>query len=183
MLGACTSSIDEPVRLSPKPGLVATASPTERSPTRVPPTNTRPAPSPTTQPSATQSANGQEPVVILQQEGGFAGVMASWSIYQDGRIVAEGSGAGTVSGEFQVEPGAVSELIANIEETGFYQLQPAKLEPVCCDFFVFTLTVQRDGRDFTMAYSDGDQSAPESLQLAVGVVQSFLSGATADSQS
>ncbi len=179
ILGACSPPASDDDPLPPSPESTATFIPTSTSPPSLPRASYPPPAAASPESLVSPTARRQEPIIIFRQEGGFAGAMLQWLIYEDGRVIAEGSGPGAVSGQYQVDPGAVSELMATLEDTGYFRERPVKGNPVCCDFFTFTLTVRRDDQEITFSYSDGDQSAPEFLRMATAAVQAFQEEVTA----
>lgn len=142
---------------SPKP----TAKPTERS-SRTPtiePTISRATPDPATE---------AKPVITFKQEGGFAGLDQTWSIFSDGRVLTPDGGM------VLVEADSVSDLLVEIEQAGFFALSQPKTEPVCCDFFTFTISARYGDQENTISMSEGGPDLPPAFTTSVLAIQEFL---------
>lgn len=111
----------------------------------------------------------QETVIEFSVEGGFAGINRWWLIYEDGRVEGDAGQA------WQVDPQTVAELLAVIEETGFFDMVPSEPEPFCCDFFTFTLSARKDLLENTITISEADPSMTAELEEAITAVQQFVS--------
>lgn len=114
----------------------------------------------------------EEAVILLGQEGGFAGVMNTWVIFPDGRVVDK-SGA-----EFQVKPELVAGLLETIDQSGFYSLSQPKPSDVCCDFFTYTLIASEGSQRNAITLSEADPNMPESLLLTIRAVQELIDAGT-----
>jgi hypothetical protein len=111
--------------------------------------------------------NGK-PVIIFHQEGGYAGVDLTWSIYANGLIVTpEGE-------EISVAPAVVDELLKIIEQTGFFEFVQPKPSNICCDFFTFTLAVTNGDLKNVITYNGGDTNIPAGIAEAVSAVQQVI---------
>jgi hypothetical protein len=109
-----------------------------------------------------------KPVIIFHQEGGFAGVDLTWSIYGNGLIV-------TPDGEeISVAPAVVDELLEIIEQTGFFEFVQPKPSNICCDFFTFTLAVTNGDLNNVITYNGGDTNIPAGIAEAVSAVQQVI---------
>ncbi|MCI0394380.1 MAG: hypothetical protein L0332_15435 [Chloroflexi bacterium] len=157
-----------------------TATPDLVSPTAPPVTDTPVSTEPTAPPEeVTPDVTGLLPegaVIFFSQEGGFAGIMESWTIYADGRVVK------STGDTWQVTPQAVSDLQMTIERTGFFDL-PATTRPanICCDFFTYSLAVTYNGQTNVVVMSDGDPNMPQAMRDAVTAVQLFIRDLQAES--
>jgi hypothetical protein len=108
-------------------------------------------------------------VVVFRREGGIAGLSEQWTIFPDGRVQdADGN-------QYEIEPAAVTAMLAAIESAGFMELDnsgpPADL---CCDRFVYTLAVRLGDRVHTMQTVDGAEDVPEGLIATIDAVQSVV---------
>jgi hypothetical protein len=108
-------------------------------------------------------------VIVFRREGGIAGVSEEWTIFEDGRIVDAAGNA------FSLEPAGVTAMLDTIRATGFMELEigDAPVE-LCCDRFVYTLSVRLDGQVQTMTMVDGQENVPPALTAAIDSVQSVL---------
>jgi hypothetical protein len=165
---------------SPTSSPTAEPSPTELLATSLPAAETAPAVTPAG-PAGTGSL-AEETVAVLDatvtlpegaviyfsQEGGFAGVMYSWIVYEDGTIV---NSAGQIT---RVPPEDVAAALEAIEQSGFYDLNQPKPSDVCCDFFHYTL-VARDGSRFNaVSLSEGDPNMPVVFSESVAVMLALI---------
>lgn len=107
-------------------------------------------------------------VVIFRRSGGFAGVNEEWVIYADGRVKS------SQGEEWQADPAAVGDLLAQIDGYDFFSLRSQYIPAnPCCDLFSYELIVNDRGRVHLVATVDG-ADAPEGLQLALQAVQEFI---------
>lgn len=149
------------------------------TPTVEPTRTTRPSDTPTTavaeltevyptSPVETPTGSAQtagEPVIILQQEGGYAGVMQTWAIYADGHILTEQNSS------CRAEPESISDLQTMAEESGFFEMSFTQASAICCDFFTYTLTIQSGDMVNTVVVSEGDPKMPQELRELLFSVQ------------
>jgi hypothetical protein len=111
----------------------------------------------------------EEATLSYQRSGGFAGLDETWLIYGDGRIV-EPNGNETL-----IEPEQVAQLLVDLEEAGFFQLDPTyEPENPCCDRFTYVLTAQVGERANRMSAVDGVESVPEELWDSLAIVRLFI---------
>lgn len=109
-----------------------------------------------------------EPVIIFHQEGGFAGVDLTWTIYNNGLIVTpEGQ-------ELSIAPADINELLETIGGTGFFELSQPKPGNICCDFFTFTLGVSYGDLKNVITINDGDPNKAAGFSAAVSAVQQLI---------
>ena len=155
---------------SPTPVPAATSAPTLPAATSAPtlPTATSAPTLPPDDISEDTPEETGEPVIIFHQEGGFAGVDLTWSIYANGLIV-------TPDGEeISVAPAVVDELLELIEQIGFFELVQPKPSNICCDFFTYTLAVSNGDLNNVITFSGGDPNIPAGLSEAVSAVQLII---------
>ena len=118
----------------------------------------------TRQPAAT----GQLPVLVFQWRGGIAGRNDLWSIYAGGTI------RNNRDQQIIVAPETVTNLMRQLEQLGFYDLQD-RYEPAgtCNDCFEYTIYAYRNGeRKAIFAIDDG--KLPEPLSQAVRAIQAVV---------
>jgi hypothetical protein len=171
---ACDAPSTEPSTPSPVatvaeplPEDTPSATATNVSPTPIPAAKLAPTLPPGDLSKGSPEVTG-EPVIIFHQEGGFAGVDLTWSIYDNGLIV-------TPAGEeLSVAPAIVEELLEIITQTGFFEIVQPKTSNICCDFFTYTLTVSTGNLNNTITFTDGDPNAPPGLTKAVSAVQQLI---------
>jgi hypothetical protein len=166
-------------------GLLVACSPTGAgeeaatiTPTAAPALDTVPPPSAEGEEAATPApeSEGQpeaelpeSAVILFHREGGIAGVSEEWTVFADGRVV---DAAGN---EFQLEPAAVTAMLATIQATGFMELDNSQAPvELCCDRFVYTLTVRLDDRTHSMTMVDGQENVAPALEEAINTVQSAI---------
>lgn len=113
-------------------------------------------------------------VIIYERSGGFAGIMQTYEIYADGRIVIRD---GDTEIETRVSPSDVQTALIRIEELGFFDL-PAPFGPVSAfaDRIVHTITVKRDGRPVTVRTVDGATDEPAGLRDVIEVLNRLVAG-------
>lgn len=125
-------------------------------------------------PSPTHSENSTGPdaadgVIVYTREGGFAGVVETWTIHEDGRIT-------TPTGDEETRPAAAAQsLFATFESSGFYALEEEYLpEDPCCDRFTYTLEATDSGREHRVVTMDGVSDAPDVLMSMISETETFL---------
>jgi len=162
-----------PLQENPPARVTATASPTPSltattvSPTPLPAAFSTPSLSPDDISGEHPEETGQ-PVIVFHQEGGFAGVDLTWTIYDNGLIVTPDDQ------ELSVAPADINELLKTIEATGFFELGQPKPANICCDFFTFTLSVSDGDLNNVITVNDGDPNKAAGLSEAVSAVQQLI---------
>ena len=74
-----------------------------------------------------------------------------------------------------VTPKEVQQLLAQIEQAGFFETpQTGKLVVPCCDRFSYTLTVSLEGKSHTIQTYDGAENQPQAIQSAFVAVANFI---------
>ena len=168
LLVGCTGAIPT--------GAPGTALPAEQSDAVYPPpTQTPPTPEAYLGPEkapAPAGPRGELPegaVISYSRSGGFAGVEEEWFIYPDGRV------AMTEGGTQQMTAEQVNELLAGLQEAGFFTSPGYSSPPgVCADCFTYTLAVEKDGQVYTAQVLDSDQQVPQAVRDALALVTQFL---------
>ena len=125
--------------------------------------------------SSAESEDLEEDVVLVyKRSGGFAGLDEEFTIYANGRITSKDGR------EWWVEPEQVDLLLAELEQMGFFDLQPSYLpKNPCCDLFFYELSVYSGDQVWTVHTVDGAPGAPDSLWEMLDLVQMFLNQAMA----
>jgi hypothetical protein len=137
-----------------------------------------PSPPPSTQPSETPTLDDSDSppqalpdgaVIVYRRSGGIAGLDETFTIYQDGRITSSDGG------EWYVSPQDLQDLMKQIKQVGFFQVeQTGPFNVPCCDRFSYTLTVNLEGKTHTVQTYDGAVDQPESVQSAINAINTFL---------
>jgi hypothetical protein len=92
------------------------------------------------------------------QEGGFAGIQQEWVIEGSGRVLQNGTEVR------QLKPEEINHIYQTLLDNDFFTLAPTyKAEEQCCDFFIYTLVVQADGRTTSVRAVGGPPEIPEWL--------------------
>ena len=169
VLAACTpSSKDSDGEESRTPEVatevIPTSTPAARA-TRIPTNTSMPATkSPTQTPRSLPSENYAGVLIIFRQEGGFAGLDITWRIYNDGRIEQDDEIIG------ELDQNALLLLMDKIDGSGFYDMDLAEPENICCDFFTFTITVLDGDRANSITISEADPAMPPGLEDVIRLV-------------
>lgn len=153
--------------IEPTPLITLSTTMPEAIPSSSPTLSGSPTISPTGTGESTQEAT-RKPAIILHQQGGFAGVDLTWSIYKHGQIVTPDKE------EHWVDPAVVVELLEVIAQTGFFELEQEKPKNICCDFFTYTLAANNGEQNNIITFSDGDPNLPPGLSDAVSVVKQLI---------
>jgi len=165
------ATVSEPLQDDTPSATATTASPTPIPAATSAPTLPAATSAPTLMPDDISEDTPEEtgePVIIFHQEGGFAGVDLTWSIYANGLIV-------TPDGEeISVAPAVVDEILELIEQIGFFEIVQPKPKNICCDFFTYTLAVTNGDLKNVITFSGGDPNIPAGLAEAVSAVQLLI---------
>lgn len=167
LVQACTPSAgDINDAATPEPAITIETVPT---PTLIPvvktikestavPTNS-PGSEATLDPSENVDSGG--PVILLRQEGGFAGVDNTYVIHPNGRVELNSEYIGTL------DAAKHQEVLKKIEESGFYELSIEAAEGICCDFFTYTLMVTDGDLENSIMLSENDPQMPKDLERII----------------
>lgn len=101
------------------------------------------------------------PVILLRQEGGFAGVDNTYVIHPNGRVELNSEYIGTL------DAAKHQEVLKKIEESGFYELSIEAAEGICCDFFTYTLMVTDGDLENSITLSENDPQMPKDLERII----------------
>lgn len=114
-----------------------------------------------------------EPVIVFQQEGGFAGLSQTWEIFADGTL------AGPDDQMREVDPETVAELLAQAETADFAALEQSYIpkEELCCDRFTYTITIAVGGETKTVQTIDDAPGQPPGLAELIGEINALITGA------
>ncbi|MDA8216874.1 MAG: hypothetical protein M0Z94_04575 [Dehalococcoidales bacterium] len=130
-------------------------------------------PTATTAPTAISAAQSTptaaDPVIIYQRSGGFAAKTVERTVYPDGRVVAAD---GT---EQKVPATKVSDLVAQLEEEGFFKLEHTYgMDSQCRDCYQYDITV-RSGDMLKQVQAVGEaQEIPDSAREMIGQIEALL---------
>lgn len=115
------------------------------------------------------------PLIVFRRSGGLMGVSESWVIYEDGRVVYQEEIKGeSAAGEIDTQE--VAQLLALIEETGFFSFSDSYMpQNICCDRFSYEITLFQDGQSKRVTTMDGAE-APEGLWTIIGELNKLLAG-------
>ncbi len=115
------------------------------------------------------------PLIVFRRSGGLMGVSESWVIYEDGRVVYQEEIKGeSAAGEIDTQE--VAQLLALIEETGFFSFSDSYMpQNICCDRFSYEITLFQDGPSKRVTTMDGAE-APEGLWTIIGELNKLLAG-------
>ncbi|MDT8306486.1 MAG: hypothetical protein RRC07_11160 [Anaerolineae bacterium] len=118
-----------------------------------------------------------EAVVIFEQSGGFAGETVTYRVYRDGVVEKEsdGSGVGTVAAAVITDTAAVEELLADLEDAGFFELEEDQMpaDP-CCDRFNYMLTATSGTQSNTIRTVEGTEGLPSAVWESIELVERFV---------
>lgn len=157
-LAACAPP---PVSSTP-PGQRATAPATPTALATIAPTAQPQAPATPAKgnPDTPVEALPENVVLVLRREGGFAGRRDLWTVYKTGRIE-------TNKGETQqIGENAVSALLKDIDNLGFFELKDDYRNRSCADCFEYTLTAISGNKRKTVRTNDAGEM-PATLQQII----------------
>lgn len=143
--------------------------PTPEATTQEAPTRQDQTPTPAATPTPGSRSSGA--AITFERSGGIAGLSEHWTIYLDGRVMGPAEEEATIPAE------AVSQLLAEIEDAGFFEWPPLprSLES-CADCFTYSITVEYQGKTNRIALVDGQSDAPEEartiLERILGILDS-----------
>ena len=111
-------------------------------------------------------------VIVIEKFGGSRCVDWLFGLYPDGRIVGDD---GTHEYETQVEPEAVTDLVANLEGLGWFtdEMYTTWHHP-CGECYTYTITVTSGDEVKTVGAVDGGTDAPAKYWLATSRISALL---------
>jgi hypothetical protein len=119
--------------------------------------------------SITPTPEPGETVIILEQNGGIAGVHKVWTIYSDGRVLS-----GDQAGQ-SLQKDQVKTLLADIEKLGFYKMQADYSEnSVCNDCFIYSVTITSEVQSRTVTGVEGDINTPAEFLQIVEMINNLV---------
>lgn len=105
-------------------------------------------------------------VITFTQEGGIMGLQLELVIDSSGRVTQDGA---VIT---QLTPEQMTALYQTLLDNDFFTLAPDyQAEDICCDFFVYTLTVHANGTTTAVRTVGGPPDTPEWLW---NVLQPFI---------
>lgn len=122
------------------------------------------------------AAQGQA-AIIFQRTGGIAGEDVTYRIDPSGMMeILRGPGGPDQPVEaVPVNPMAVGELLADLEEAGFFELATEETtEAPCCDRFVYYLTVTFGELTNSITVVEAEEDVSEAALRSVELVQTFV---------
>lgn len=121
-------------------------------------------------PGRDNTSGASDTVIIYRVSGGLAGENKQWTIYSDGSV-ATGEDE-----KYVVEAAEVSQLIREIEDLGFMEMEAARSSPfsACRDCFTYEISVSSGGRTNTVAAEEGSQDVPPEFWQVAESVFNFI---------
>lgn len=116
-------------------------------------------------------------VVFFERSGGLAGQLLTVRIYSDGTIErAQGKPSPDLPVEAAaVDPAAVAELIAGLEEAGYFDLERTYLpKDTCCDRQLYLISVQGDEGLHTVEALEATEGTPEALWQSIELIEALI---------
>jgi hypothetical protein len=109
--------------------------------------------------------------ITFDRSGGIAGISEHWTIYLDGRVI------GPAEEEARIPADQVSQVLAEIEASGFFEWPPlSRSLESCADCFTYSITVEYQGKTNRITLVDGQSGAPEEawtiLERILGILAS-----------
>ncbi len=120
-------------------------------------------------------AGGEDVVIVLQSEGGFAGLSETTVIHDDGKV--EITGRDRPQRTLQASAEQVAALVSIFERENFSNLRPSYLPQVtCCDRMIYTITYYQNGKSKSVTTIDANPEEPPALQAVMQALNNFLAG-------
>ena len=115
-----------------------------------------------------------DPIVVYERDNGIGGYRTIWWFYLDGRMETNSRGADRGMG-WVPEP-ALHDVIRNIVDAGFLELEPSYLpKSHCCGWRSYKITVVYQGAHQTVDASDStDEAHPQALDVAVREINGLI---------
>jgi hypothetical protein len=126
--------------------------------------------SPLPSPLASPIAAPDGALIRLHRTGGFAGVDETWLIYGDGRIGYSGRGSGRAK---QLTPDEMSSLLVAAQKV-MQMGQPYMAQDLCCDRFIYDITIALDGQMKTVRTVDAAPDEPPAVTKLLAVITSAV---------
>ncbi len=128
-----------------------------------------PGPSPLNSPLAAPQFSS----ITYHRSGGIAGADDTWKISADGQVSHQGQTAGA---SVQLTSAQMADLEAAIQAANFTSLADSYLpDNVCCDRFLYEVTVVLDGQSKTVRTIDASPNAPAELNRLVEMLNQLVS--------
>lgn len=110
--------------------------------------------------------------IVYEVSGGIAGISEKWTIYLDGQVVSEEGSRRLVTTE------QVTELLSQVEAKGFFELNDRYVPfDTCCDRFLYTISVQYNGKYHQVTMLEATPDTPQSVWDILAAVQRLIEGA------
>jgi hypothetical protein len=126
----------------------------------------------TKQPGEASPAPAEDPAVVYEKSGGFAGISEKWTIFTSGKIVGQQGEA------YQVDAERVTQLVDEIQAAGFFELEAnyGKFTK-CRDCFNYQVQVVRQGQRMTVVSTGTAEEMPKAFTAAVEKIEALLAEA------
>jgi hypothetical protein len=172
LLAGCTSTADvstvfiDPDTTDTPRALTSTIETASKTPLPTNTAATKPAtePSKAITPSVDVTANPDEVVIILHQEGGYAGIDDVRILYQDGRIEKNGELSGQLSAQ------ELFLLLETLDQSSFFELDHPEPGNFCCDFFTLTVSATVGDKFNAISISNGDPDLPAEINEIISLL-------------
>lgn len=123
-------------------------------------------------PSATADPSSLN--IVLQRSGGFTGRTEAFVLKSDGTVTM-------AVGNMHVPGGtaAAQQLARNLVATNILSVPPGDYLPsnVCCDRYLFELTLALDGKTYHYVTLEGTDSTPPSLRETIALIEDYITSA------
>jgi hypothetical protein len=107
--------------------------------------------------------------LIFQRTGGLMGVADHWSIFPDGRIVANNGQ------EVQVEPERIQQLLTDVKSLGFFEMNKAYMpKNTCCDRFTYIIIARDADKIHSVTTIDAAPNAPPALWQIIEAIHRLI---------
>ncbi len=116
--------------------------------------------------------------LLFVRSGGFAGGFTTVRVFEDGsveRIEAPGDAVEL----FEATPAAVSQLLADLQAAGYFELEGSYLpaDP-CCDRFSYLLSVRGGDGVHTVETVEATEDVPQAVWDSMALVEAFVEDVT-----
>lgn len=125
--------------------------------------------------AAVEADAGEAPVVVFQRATEGASSLEEWRIYADGRsaLISPSPDGDVTLDETQLDEGAVSTLLQNLETAGFYEAAEAG-ERRWREGLTYVISTHQDGQWQSLALERiTPETSPVRLQ-SLGVMEKFI---------
>lgn len=124
-------------------------------------------------------------VLFYERSGGIAGEIVTVRVYADGTVERSDrvDAQSDAIEAYAVEPAAVEQLLADLEEVGYFELERDYLpKDLCCDRILHLISARADGEVQTVEALGSTEDTPEAVWESVEIIESFVEGAMGQAQ-